>query len=119
MEANKLIEYCAKMARLLPDHYRFKHYCVITDKRGRIISEAANSYEVTHPTMYWTSRKLGLQKDYVHAEALALIRAKGRGYRLTVVRVGATGNILNSCPCPVCSELIKQSPHLKIIEHSI
>lgn len=94
-------------------------YAIITDKRGRIVSEGANSYSKTSTHMHRASRKLGLQKDYAHAECVAIVRSKGRGCKLYVARVGAKGQALPAYPCPVCRELIKEHGSIKSIESTI
>lgn len=115
----KLIEYCAEKAKEQPHkRQKFRHYCVVVDKRGRIVGESANSYVVTHPTMHRASRKVGLEKDYLHAEVGALIKSKGKGRTLVVVRIDSKGNLIESSPCPVCSEVIRVSPHIKEVIHS-
>lgn len=91
-------------------------YSIITDKRGRIVAQAANDYSRTHPMMHRASRKLGLLKDYCHSEQLAIVRARGRGCKIYVARVGASGQPLPAYPCPVCRELIREAGHIKSIE---
>lgn len=114
------IEYALSMARQLPyKRGTQRHYALVVDKKGRIVSEAANSYTRTHTAMYKASRKLGLQKDFCHAECLALIRARGKGCKLIVVRVDAQNNPCYSAPCPVCSVLIKEATHIKSVEFSV
>lgn len=95
----------------------YRHHCVILDNKGRIVSEAKNSYSKTHPVMARASAKLGLVKEYAHAEMLAIVRAKGKGVKLVVVRVDSKGNLAQSMPCVVCQELIKQAG-IKSVEHS-
>ena len=85
-----------------------RHYAVVVDKRGRVVGEGRNDYLKSHPLMHRTSRKLGLEKDCLHSEALALIRAKGKGNKIYIARVDSKGNPCYSAPCPVCSYLIKE-----------
>lgn len=116
-----LIDYCIEKAKEIPyikGQYRL--YSVITDKRGRIVSESANSYCTTHPVMYRASRKVGLVKDYLHSEVAALIKDKKRlGVKLTVARVDAKGNPVYSEPCSVCKEVLKSYENIKSVEYSL
>lgn len=112
---NKALEKCRQTPYKKGEQ---RHFCIITDKRGRIVSTAQNSYTKTHTLMAKTSKKLGLEKEFCHAEQLALVRARGKGYKLTVVRIHADGTIANSEPCPVCKELIAQS-QIKVVEYTI
>ena len=113
------LEYCLNKARELPyERNRSRHYAVIVDKRNRIISEAGNSYQKTHPLMSKTSKKLGLLKEYCHAEQLCLVRARGKGIKMYVCRIDSRGNACYSAPCPVCATLIAES-NLKAVEFSV
>ena len=92
-----------------------RHYCVIVDKRGKIVAEAANDYLKTHTVMHKASRKLGLEKDYCHSEMLALVRSRGKGVKMFIARVDSQGNACYSAPCIVCASLIAQS-QIKSVE---
>lgn len=94
-----------------------RHFAIITDKKGHVVSMAANSYTCTHPVMHKASRKLGMVKDFLHSEVLALLRDKNqRGHKLTVVRIGKNGEPMPSTPCCVCWSLIKEAGHIKCVE---
>ena len=83
-----------------------------------MVSEASNSYTKTSPVMKKAAEKLGLiSKIYCHAEQLAIVRAKGRGHKLIVVRVNKDGYAVNSEPCPICKFLISET-QIKEIEWS-
>jgi deoxycytidylate deaminase len=114
------LDYCIQEARKLPrvkDQQR--HYAVVVDGKGRVISEGTNSYIKTHTMMHKASRKLGLEKDFCHAEQLALSRARGRGCKLIVVRIDAKAQPCYSEPCPVCKLLIKEAGHIKAVEFTV
>lgn len=115
-----MLEYAIRCANEIPYRRKeYRHYAVLTDKRGKIISESANSYTRTHTIMYRASRKVGLVKDYLHCEVACLIKDKDRrGVKLTVVRVDAKGNACYSEPCTVCKEVLKMFPNIKSIEYS-
>ena len=65
------------------------------------------------------SSKLGLDKCFCHAEQLALVRARGKGCKLFVVRVDSKNRPMYSSPCKVCTELIKESGHIKSVEFTV
>ncbi|MNL80043.1 hypothetical protein D3C87_2067860 [compost metagenome] len=70
--------------------------------------------------MHKASRKVGLEKDYLHCEVAALIKDKDRkGSKLIVVRVDSKGQAVNSEPCPVCKEVLRSFPNVKSIEFSV
>lgn len=79
------------------------------DKRGRLISCATNNYEKTHPLQAYYAEKVGHpERQFLHAEILAGIRAKGRQiHTLKVWRYGANGQLLCAKPCAICQEVCK------------
>ncbi len=113
------IQYCIDMAaKQAYVRKQSRHYAVVLDKKGRVVGEAANSYQKTHPIMKKTSNKLGLHKEYCHAEALAIVRAKGKGEKLIVARVDNNNKSCYSAPCPICAFLAKEAG-IKSIEFTI
>jgi len=92
-----------------------RHYCIITDKRGMIVSEAPNSYVKTHTYMARVGKKVGLEdKCFLHSEVAALLADKRkRGYAMYVARVNSKGKSVNSMPCPICMEAIRQHSNIK------
>lgn len=87
------------------------------DKRGRLISCATNNYTKTHPTQAHYAKMVGHpERQFLHAEILAGIRAKGRQiHTLKVWRYGNNGELLCAKPCPICQEAIKNEfniPHV-------
>jgi len=122
---NKQLSYAVDRAGNIPyKRGQSRHYCVIVNKRGKVVAEAANSYVTTHPVMAKVSKRVGLDKTFCHAEALALLRAakkvgKGdKGLSLYVARVDAKGNATNSEPCPVCKLMIEESGVIKNVYHT-
>lgn len=116
------IQYCLEKARELPYiKGQSRHYSIILDKRGRIVSEAANSYTKTSPRMAKAANKAGLpDKQCLHSEALALFRDKQRkGVKLIVARVSADGKSMYSAPCPVCAILIQEHSNILSVEFSV
>lgn len=105
-----MLDYCIQKASELPyQRHRSRHYCVIVDKRNRIIAEAGNSYQKTHPMMAKASKKLGMCKEYAHSEMLALVRSRGKGVKMYIARVDSNNKPCYSAPCKVCSALIAES----------
>lgn len=117
---SKELQYALTKCKSIPyEKGKARVYCVIRDRRGKIVSEAANSYTRTHPTMHRCSRKLGLVKDYLHAEVLAMLRAKGKGCKLYVARIDAKGSPVPAFPCVVCREAIRLEGSIKSIECTV
>lgn len=80
------------------------------DKKGRLLSEATNRYDKTHPLQAYFAAKVGLPaKVYLHAEIAAIIRAGDKKiYKIVIERVNPkTFKSLNAKPCPICQEAIK------------
>ena len=114
----KYLDYCLQKAREIPYvRHQQRHYAILVDKRGKIVSEGFNSYSCTHPAMKNLSRKLGFDgKEYRHAEFHAILKDKrNRGHSLYVARVGANGKPMPSSPCSVCYSLIKSKKNIKQI----
>ena len=82
----------------------------VLDKRGNIVSTAMNSFTKTHPTQKKYADRCGQpHKVYLHAEVAALIRAKGRGYKIVVERYNRLGEPVLAKPCPICLMAIKEA----------
>jgi tRNA(Arg) A34 adenosine deaminase TadA len=91
-----------------------KRYIVLAkcfDKRGRLISSAYNSYQKSHPMMARIASRLGMpDKQFLHAEILAIIRARGKIIdKITVERYDSFGNPANAMPCKLCMEAIREA----------
>jgi tRNA(Arg) A34 adenosine deaminase TadA len=98
-----------------------RHEIVATvfDKRGRVLSKESNSYIKTHPEQAKYAAKAGEPyKVFLHAEIAALIKAKGKGYKIKVERYNANGKPLLAAPCPICMMAI-QSAGIVLIEHTV
>lgn len=116
------IDYCVSRANEIPyKRGEQRHWCAIYDKRGRLLSEASNSYIKTSPKMKRAGQKVGLdEKIYWHAECKAIysLRNPEKAYKLVVVRVGSKGEPVNSKPCIICERLIKLSG-IRAVEYTI
>jgi deoxycytidylate deaminase len=113
------LSYCIAKALEMPYvRNQQRHFAIIVDKRGRIVSSASNSYTKTSTVMAKAAKRVGLEcKVFCHAEQLALVRSKGKGYKIYVARVLSDGSVGNSEPCPVCALLLSES-HIKEVEHT-
>ena len=79
------------------------------DKKDNLISSAYNSYTKTHPVQKYFATKVHQPfRDKLHAEILAILRAKGKKiYKITVERYNQAGEKLLAKPCPICEEAIR------------
>jgi len=91
----------------------------IYNKAGRIVSIGFNSYVKTHPLQCRYARLAGMpEKVYLHAEIDALIKAKGRGYRIFIERYNKNGKPLLAKPCPICQLAIDKAG-LSVIQYTL
>lgn len=99
---------------------KYKVIASCYDKRGRLISKGINSYEHTHPIQASLATKLGFpQKIFLHAEILAIIRAKGRLiHKIKIERYDSKGNPKLAKPCEICAYAIKEAS-IKMIEFTL
>lgn len=80
----------------------------ILDKRGNILSKATNSYVKSHPIQAKYATLHGEPyKIYLHAEIAALVKAKGKGYKIVIERYNKEGKPMLAAPCPICAAAIK------------
>jgi len=92
---------------------------VIFDKKGRILSEAENSYTKTHPYQKRLAEKSkNPHRIYLHAEIAALVRCRGTPYKISITRTNAKGELVLAKPCDICELAIKEAG-IKIVEFSI
>ena len=79
------------------------------DKKGRLLSRAANSYTQSHPVQAKYAARAGKPHAiYLHAEIAALLRAgQTPVFKLTVERYYADGRPALAKPCPICELAIK------------
>lgn len=115
------LDYCLSKARELPYiKGQFRLYACVTDRKGRIISEASNSYTCTHPKQYRVAKRLGNPlKTFLHAESACLIKSRGKGSKLIVARVLADGSSANAMPCSICQAMIELHGNIKSVEYSL
>lgn len=116
-----MIDYCIQKANKIP--YRKgqeRIYACITDKRGKVVAEAPNSYSCSHPTQYHYAKKVGRPEAiYLHAEMATMLKAKGRGVKMYVARVNRKGKPLLAAPCEICNLMLQCCKHIKEVCYSI
>lgn len=119
---SRLISYAVDKACQTPyKKGQQRHYAIIADKRGRILSEGENSYTKTSPKMKRAGERVGLpDKVFWHAECKAIYSLKegAKAYKIVVVRVDSEGNPVHSAPCPLCQALIKEAG-IKVVEYTL
>lgn len=90
----------------------------VYDKRGRLLSRAANSYIKTHSLQAHFANLAGQpQRIYLHAEIAALIKAGDKAHKIVVERYNRVGEPVLARPCPICSLAI-DAWGIKIVEHT-
>lgn len=90
---------------------RYNISAVVTDKRGRVLASANNSYNKSHPVQKAIAEKLGFpHKQYLHAEILALLRVGdiSKAHSIHVSRYDSEGNEMLAKPCPICQFYIDE-----------
>lgn len=115
------LDYCIKMASAMPyERGKMRLYCVVLDRKNRVVSEGKNSYTRSHVKHFNAAKKVGLElKIYCHAESLALIRSRGKGCKLVVARVNSFNQPVNATPCPICALMCKEHGGIISVEHTI
>lgn len=81
------------------------------DKRGRILAQAVNDYEKSHPWQKELSTRVGLseKRSHLHSEVACLLRARGKPvHTLVIERYDALGNPKIAFPCESCQLAIKE-----------
>ncbi len=84
-----------------------------------MLSIGQNSYIKTHPRQATHAKKVGEpERIYLHAEISALIKCRGKPYKIKVERKNKEGQYMMAKPCPVCEHAIKESG-IKFVEYSL
>ena len=99
-------------------------YAIVTDRKGRVLSENSNAYGKSHPKQKEYNSAAGVNKVRcnLHAELRVLLQAakvNPKDCTITVARVGANGQTLPAYPCPSCRLAIKESGFIKSIQHTV
>lgn len=117
-----MLDYCIERAKETP-HIKGqqRHYAVIVNRAGRVLSEAPNSYGHSCSVHRHYANKVGKPLSvFNHAEtkALSLLKSGQKAYKIYVVRVGAKGKALNSKPCKICERALKDYG-IKSVEYTL
>lgn len=95
---------------------KVKMASVITDKRGRVISYAVNSYSKTHRLQAHYGAKTGRPKAvYLHSEVASLVRCRQKPHTIYVARFTRNGDRGSSLPCPACAMAIREAQVERIV----
>lgn len=88
------------------------------DKRGTLLAVGRNSYVKTHPLQAKYARRAGRPLAvFIHAEIAALVKARGKVFRIVVMRFDSKGRAINAKPCEIC-QLALHDYGVKHIEHT-
>ena len=114
---SEMLSVCLSLAGDLPKtHGQHRFWCIITDKKGRVISQSGNSYSQTHPTQARYAKRVN-QDDrvYLHAEISSLVKMRSTGHTLFVARMRNDHFPGSSKPCPICSLAIREAGIKKVV----
>ena len=90
--------------------------CIITDRKGNIISSGFNNETKSHPMQLKFASLVGMpEKMFLHAEIHALVRCNGTPHTIYVARITKGDNIGMAKPCPICELAIKESGATKVV----
>lgn len=90
--------------------------CVITDKKGRILSRGYNKIKKSHPVQAKYASDTNLpEKIFLHAEIDALIKLKEPPHTIYVGRRNKNGEYAIAKPCSICSAAIKDTPIMRVV----
>jgi len=93
--------------------------CACYDKRGRLVSTAWNMPKKSHPIQAKYAEMAGMAKRInLHAEVLALIRARETVHTIHIVRTSNLGIPKASFPCKICMGYILDTDVKEIIFHN-
>lgn len=108
-------------SKLPPERGQYRTVCFALNNRGRVISIGNNSYTKSHRKQYMFAKAANhKEKQYLHAEIHALIKAQLRNGRsrkidsIFVLRFQRDGSLGLAKPCSVCSLAIKSAKIRKV-----
>lgn len=102
-----------------PKSQRQSITATITDKRGRVLSIGHNSYEKSHPKQAHYAARMGEPyKFFLHAEIAALVKCRGKPYKIMIERKDKAGNNRLAKPCGICELAIKEAG-IKFVEYTV
>ncbi len=110
---NKILLKAIDLAKAMDKSLGKHRVCaIITNKKGRIISVAVNSYSKSSPFMYKYAKQVGLaDKIYWHAECKAIkqLADNKQAHKIYIARVTKSDNVGMASPCPICAAAIKDA----------
>ncbi len=102
----KMLHYAAVKAFNHNSNGKHNVYAVAIDNRRRIIAEAGNSYDKSHPLQaHYASKVNQSKKIYPHAEILLLAmlyKLNKKAKAIFIARVDKNGNDMLAKPCSIC-----------------
>lgn len=115
-----MLEYALEKANLINSGGKQRIYAVAVDRKGRVLAEAYNQYQKSHPKQFYYAAKTNNDRRvFLHAEMLCIIRALKTGKKiktLYVARAGQNGQAMLASPCPVCTLMLQtEFPDVKIV----
>lgn len=104
------MEYVTEKSRKHDSLGRVNIWSAAFTKRGRVISEAGNRYDLSHPVMARLGKKTGNEERVcLHSEVLTLLKARGKlVHSLYIARTKRTGEIGLAKPCLQCQLYIEE-----------
>jgi deoxycytidylate deaminase len=82
--------------------------CVITDKKGKVISTGFNKRK-SHPLQAKHAQHINEDAIYLHAEIDALVRCRKKPHSVYVGRLTRDGSLALAKPCPICMGAIVEA----------
>ena len=116
-----MLSRCIEEADKIPKtHGRHRLFSIVTDKRGRVLGQGHNDYNKTSPVQKkYGSKFTSEDAQYLHSECRAIIKSKGKGYRIYVGRVTNSGKQGLAKPCLSCMAIIQNETDIKEVIYSI
>jgi len=111
----KAVQLAVEQAECSPHSH--KHCAVTLDRRGNVLNVGYNNKGSSWIQRMYAKKVGKPDKTYTHAEVDALRKSQAP-YYLVVVRINSRNKLMNSAPCEICRELIKDSG-VKEVYHSI
>ena len=112
------MKYAERAKRVLASHKGKYRIAAFGERKGKLVSIGINDYIKTHPKQKEFAIKAGMKnRQYLHAEIAAIIKARSNIDSLFVYRLDNKGRFQNATPCPVCRLAIQLSG-IKRVYHS-
>lgn len=103
-----MLSQAIELAKTSPSKFRIG--CIVTNKRGQVISSGVNLMLKSHPKQAEYSARVGKDECiYLHAEIAALIKCREEPHAIYVARVTKDNKSALAKPCPICQLAIKEA----------